>query len=143
MLIAVFAIVVAAGANAQLSERMARLDAKLNGVAVEAVGKSAPLIGITPTGSKGGSGHSKFLRLFLAALIGLFPKRNHESCLPSSKSHSSCWSYKVESSGARIAPEHSATAVFPAADRFFRIIFALFRQFFRQSDSHLISFDTG
>ena len=52
LLIAVFAIVVAAGANAQLSERMARLDAKLNGVAVEAVGKSAPLIGITPTGSK-------------------------------------------------------------------------------------------
>ena len=36
LLIAVFAIVVAAGANAQLSERMARLDAKLNGVAVEA-----------------------------------------------------------------------------------------------------------
>jgi len=64
-------------------------------------------------------GNSRLRRLFLAALIGLFPKR-HWLTLLSSKSRSSCWSYKVESSGARIAPEHSATAVFPAADHFSR-----------------------
>ena len=67
LLIAVFAIVVAAGANAQLSERMARLDAKLNGVAVEAVGKSAPLIGITPTGSKGGSIGKQYVQAVMRA----------------------------------------------------------------------------
>lgn len=67
LLIAFFAIVVAAGANAQLSERMARLDAKLNGVAVEAVGKSAPLIGITPTGSKGGSIGKQYVQAVMRA----------------------------------------------------------------------------
>ena len=70
-------------------------------------------------GLLGGPGNSRLRRLFLAALIGLFPKR-HWLTLLSSKSRSSCWSYKVESSGARIAPEHSATAVFPAADHFSR-----------------------
>ena len=34
-------------------------------------------------GLLGGPGHGGFLRLFLAALIGLFPKRDHGSRLPS------------------------------------------------------------
>ena len=50
-----------------MSERMARLDAKLNGVAVEAVGKSAPLIGITPTGSKGGSIGKQYVQAVMRA----------------------------------------------------------------------------
>ena len=64
-------------------------------------------------------GNSGLRRLFLAALIGLFPKR-HGLTLLSSKSHSSYLSYKVESSGAGTAPEHSATAAFPVVDRFSR-----------------------
>ena len=48
-------------------------------------------------GLLGGSGHSRLCvlpallrRLRLAVLTGLFPKRDHGSCLPSSKSHSNC-----------------------------------------------------
>lgn len=67
LLFAVMAIVTVAGAGAQLSERVARLDAKLNGVAVEAVGKTGPLIGITPTGSKTGSIGRQYVRAVLRA----------------------------------------------------------------------------
>lgn len=67
LLFAVMAIVTVAGAGAQLSERVARLDAKLNGVAVEAVGKTSPLIGITPTGSKKGSIGRQYVRAVLRA----------------------------------------------------------------------------
>ena len=66
-LFAVMAIVTVAGAGAQLSERVARLDAKLNGVAVEAVGKTGPLIGITPTGSKKGSIGRQYVQAVLRA----------------------------------------------------------------------------
>ena len=66
-LFAVMAIVTGAGAGAQLSERVARLDAKLNGVAVEAVGKTGPLIGITPTGSKKGSIGRQYVQAVLRA----------------------------------------------------------------------------
>lgn len=67
LLFAVMAIVTVAGAGAQLSERVARLDAKLNGVAVEAVGKTGPLIGITPTGSKKGSIGRQYVQAVLRA----------------------------------------------------------------------------
>ena len=67
LLFAVMAIVTVAGAGAQLSERVARLDAKLNGVAVEAVGKTGPLIGITPTVSKTGSIGRQYVRAVLRA----------------------------------------------------------------------------
>ena len=67
LLFAVMAIVTVAGAGAQLSERVARLDAKLNGVAVEAVGKTGPLIGITPTGSKKGSIGRQYVQAVMRA----------------------------------------------------------------------------
>ncbi|MGN0213745.1 MAG: membrane dipeptidase [Muribaculaceae bacterium] len=54
-LLPVLALVVTANVYAQLSERLVVLDRKLNGVEVQAVGESQPLIGITPTGSKHGS----------------------------------------------------------------------------------------
>ena len=71
-------------------------------------------------GLLGGTGNSRLRRLFLAAFIGLFPKQNHESRLPSSKSHSSCWSCRGESSGGQTGTAHSTTAAFPRADRSFR-----------------------
>ena len=67
LLFAVMAIVTVAGAGAQLSERVARLDAKLNGVAVEAMGKTGPLIGITPTGSKKGSIGRQYVQAVMRA----------------------------------------------------------------------------
>ena len=78
-------------------------------------------------GLLGGPGHSRLCvlpallrRLRLAVLTGLFPKRDHGSCLPSSKSHSSCWSCRVEFSGGETGTAHSTTAAFPRADRFSR-----------------------
>ena len=59
-------------------------------------------------------------RLLLAAILILFPERNHGLRLLSSELHSSCWSCTVESSGAETVPEDSATAAFPSADRFSR-----------------------
>jgi hypothetical protein len=78
-------------------------------------------------GLLGGPGHRRlcFLpallrRLGLTVLTGLFPKWDHGSCLPSSKSHSSCWSCRGESSGGQTGTAHSTTAAFPRADRSFR-----------------------
>ena len=84
-----------------------------------AIAQSAPGA-IAGDGLLGGPGHSGLRRFLLAVFIGLFPKRDHGSCLPSSKSHSSCWSYRGESSGGETGTAHSTTAAFPKAGRSFR-----------------------
>ena len=61
------------------------------------------------------AGHRGLGRL-LAVFI-LFQKRNHGSCLPSSKSHSSCWSCTDAPSGEQNAPESSTAGSFQPADR--------------------------
>ena len=61
------------------------------------------------------AGHRGLGRLF--AVFILFQKRNHGSCLPSSKSHSSCWSCTGAPSGEQSAPESSTAGSFQPADR--------------------------